>query len=103
MIDLQRYYMLLAISAKEMHGVGVQEQVLHDSRSTLNMRYNVVYRLLHDLECRQYIEPAGAQAGLGGPGGLRQLYRLTKTGRGVLQAQSANLGDTARLAKMRLP
>jgi DNA-binding PadR family transcriptional regulator len=100
---MRRYYILLALSKEPLHGMGVQQQVLSDSFSSLYMRDNNVYRLIADMERHGYIEPAGEEPGLGGRAGTRKLYKLTKTGRKLLRAGAHDFREFSRLALERLP
>lgn len=97
-LDMPRFYILLALAMRPMHGYAVSEQVMSDSQNALCFRLGNLYRLLHDMTRCGLIEVVGD----GGSEGVRIVYRLTKLGRQRLRLEAGPLREAVKLAAERV-
>jgi DNA-binding PadR family transcriptional regulator len=95
-LDLKRFYILLAVSAEPLHGLGVHQRVLELSQSTLYFHYGSLYRILADLVKRGYIEELQ-------PEDATKRYKLTAFGYRIARSQAIILRDVTMAAIRRLP
>ncbi len=104
------FYILLSLSPGNRHGYGIMKDVEEFSQGKVGLSTATLYEALARLLDQGLIERVpGEETGVAGspddldhPGKPRKSYRLTKTGRWVLEAETARLKKLVTIAQRRL-
>ena len=87
-------YILLALAGEDRHGYGIIKEVSRHSQGRYKLGPGTLYDNLEKLQERAIVDEV--------PNEGRRFYRLTKYGRGVLQAEVERLETIVREAKTHL-
>ena len=90
---------LLAIAAGPLHGYGIIRDVEARSDGATVLQTGALYRLLRRLLRDALIEVSDAPPGAGGDP-RRRFYRLTRLGRGVVDAEAVRMSRLVRAARL---
>lgn len=97
------FFIILSLAVGPKHGYGILKEVeaLSDGRVALatGTLYGALKRMLEDGWIERVTE--ASEDGAGG-GRERKIYRLTKLGRRILEAESARLRRLSGLARLRV-
>ena len=93
------YLLLTALGEGPLHGYGIIKTVEEISDGRVRLRAGTLYAALERLESQGYVVFHG-EGHEGGP--ARRYYRLTKSGRELLQGEASRLAANARVAFARL-
>lgn len=85
------YYILLSL-VEPMHGYGIMQQTAALSRGRLSLSAGTLYGALASLQEKGWIEPLPEE-------GRKKEYRLTDTGRRVLEAEIERLSELVENGK----
>ena len=85
------YYILLSL-VEPMHGYGIMQQTAALSRGRLSLSAGTLYGALASLQEKGWIEPLPEE-------GRKKEYRLTDTGRTVLEAEIDRLSELVENGK----
>ena len=85
------YYILLSL-VEPMHGYGIMQQTAALSRGRLSLSSGTLYGALASLQEKGWIEPLPEE-------GRKKEYRLTDTGRRVLEAEIERLSELVENGK----
>lgn len=98
------FHVLLSLSAEEQHGYGIMQEVLDRTDRKVRLWPATLYGTLKRLIEEGLIEESDERPAPELDDARRRYYRLTRLGRGVLDAESARLEDLVRIirAKKRL-
>jgi DNA-binding PadR family transcriptional regulator len=93
------FQILLALADRDLHGLGIMQDVLARSNGQIRLWPGMLYRAL------QRLERAGLIADVGGPeapaAGSPRYYRLTPAGRRRCAQEAARLADLVSVARAR--
>jgi DNA-binding PadR family transcriptional regulator len=95
------FYILLSLVPAEKHGYAILKEVEALSGSSVQLSTGTLYEALSRLLEQGLIERSGTAAGVG-PGKPRKVYRLTGTGRQVIEAEAARINIQASAARRQL-
>jgi DNA-binding PadR family transcriptional regulator len=92
------YQILLALAARDRHGYLIRKAVEQQTDGAMKLGPGTLYAAIRRLEDQGLIEesPWRPDADLDDP--RRRYYRLTKTGRAALEAETDRLHATVKLA-----
>ncbi len=93
-------HILLALTAGDMHGYAIMQDVLRQSEGRYKLGPGTLYDNLQKLVKTGMVKELGAKAG--DEDSRRRYYRLTSLGSGVLAAEISRLEDVVRDAKLQL-
>jgi DNA-binding PadR family transcriptional regulator len=93
-------HILLALSAGELHGYAIMQEVARQSDGQYKLGPGTLYDNLQRLTAQGLVEEAGARDGDDDP--RRRYYRLGSLGRGVLSAEVERMEAIVHAAKLRL-
>lgn len=93
-------HILLSLAGEDMHGYAIMQEIARQSGGQYKMGPGTLYDNLQRLMDREWVEDLGQRAGDEDP--RRRYYRLTLSGRGVLEAETARLAGVVREARSRL-
>ena len=93
-------HILLSLAGEDLHGYGIMQEVARQSEGKYKLGPGTLYDNLQKLIHREWVEELGQRAGDDDP--RRRYYRLTLTGRRVLEAEIARLAEVVREARARL-
>ena len=93
-------HILLSLAGEDLHGYGIMQEVARQSEGKYKLGPGTLYDNLQKLIQREWVEELGQRAGDDDP--RRRYYRLTLTGRRVLEAEIARLAEVVREARARL-
>lgn len=96
----QFFYILLALADGDRHGLAIARDVQALSDGTVRLWPATLYGSLDDLRSRKWIEELDEHPEEESE--RRRYYRLTRTGRSVLNDEAERLGRLARLARSRI-
>lgn len=91
-------HILLALAGEERHGYGIMQEVARQSDGQYKLGPGTLYDNLQKLTEQGLIETASSRAANDDP--RRKYYRLTRFGRGVLEAEVARLERVLREARV---
>jgi DNA-binding PadR family transcriptional regulator len=98
------FHVLLSLADASLHGYAIIQQVLERTDGALRLRtgtlYTVVKRLL-DLGWIEETEPAPRDVADGRDDERRRYYRLTRVGRGAVQAEAKRLESLVAVARQK--
>lgn len=93
-------HILLSLAGEDMHGYAIMQEIARQSGGQYKMGPGTLYDNLQRLMDREWVEDLGQRSGDEDP--RRRYYRLTLSGRGVLEAETARLAGVVREARSRL-
>jgi len=93
-------HILLALTAGDMHGYAIMQDVLRQSEGRYKLGPGTLYDNLQKLVRSGMVKELGTKAG--DEDSRRRYYRLTSLGNGVLAAEISRLEDVVRDAKLQL-
>ena len=93
------FHVLLALAGEERHGYAILKDILRLTGGRMRMQAGTLYGTLQRLLEAGYVEevPAPKRAGRGDS--RRRYYRLTRTGRRVLDDEVERMASLVRLAR----
>jgi DNA-binding PadR family transcriptional regulator len=96
------YQILLALAARDRHGYLIRKAVEQQTDGAMKLGPGTLYAAIRRLEDRGLVEesPWRPDADLDDP--RRRYYRLTTSGRAALEAETARLQATVKLALKQL-
>lgn len=95
------FYILLSLVSAERHGYAILKEVEALSEGSVQLSTGTLYEALSRLLEQGLIERIEAPAGTG-PGKPRKTYRLTGSGRQVIEAEAARIHTQAAAARRHL-
>jgi DNA-binding PadR family transcriptional regulator len=102
-LKTRHYYILLSLSAGDRHGLGVARDVHDLSDGQLRLWPATLYGSLDELLQHGWIEEIDGRRGhLADESEKKRFYRLTRTGRPVVEAAPTRLAELVRVARGRL-
>ncbi len=93
-------HILLALTAGDMHGYAIMQDVLRQSEGRYKLGPGTLYDNLQKLVRSGMVKELGTKAG--DEDSRRRYYRLTSLGNGVLAAEISRLEGVVRDAKLQL-
>jgi len=96
------FYILLSLIPAEKHGYAILKDVESLSERRVRLSTGTLYEALSRLLDQGLIERLDGLASSPGPGKPRKVYRLTHTGRQVIEAESARLSTQVAAARRQL-
>jgi len=93
-------HILLSLAGEDLHGYGIMQEIARHSEGQYKIGPGTLYDNLQKLIRREWVEELGRRPGDDDP--RRRYYRLTGTGRSVLEAETARLAEVVREARARL-
>jgi DNA-binding PadR family transcriptional regulator len=101
-LKLNWFYILLSLAAGERHGLGIARDVLELSEGRVRLWPATLYGSLEDLCDRRWIKELDELAAPPDESERRRYYRITRSGRTVVAAETERLTRLARVARARL-
>jgi DNA-binding PadR family transcriptional regulator len=97
------YYILLALADGERHGLAIAREVLTLSEGGVRLWPAMLYGSLEDLADRGWIEALhDTRRRLPSESERKRFYRLTRTGRAVVAAETERLASLVHVARSRV-
>jgi DNA-binding PadR family transcriptional regulator len=97
------YYILLALSAEDRHGSAIAREVAELTDGEVTLWPATLYGSLAELEAQRLIESLdGTRARPEGESERKRYFRLTRSGRRALEAETRRLAALVALAEQRL-
>ena len=93
------FHILLALSAGELHGLGIADEVERASEGLIELGPGTLYRTLSELVEAGLVKSVGAPERDADP--RRKYYRISRTGRTVVTAEAERLQRLLGRAKSR--
>lgn len=94
-------HILLSLAEEDRHGAGIKSAVEERTEGSLNLGPATLYEAIHRLERSGWIAVTQPPDRAQGRGNHRKYYRLTKAGRGELNAELQRLDEIVHFAKAR--
>lgn len=94
------FHILLALSTAARHGLGIADEVEAASQGAVTLGPGTLYRSLDEMRDGGLVAPASPPSEDADP--RRKYYRLTESGRALLEAEVARLGRLVDLARVRV-
>jgi DNA-binding PadR family transcriptional regulator len=88
--------MLMALAREDLHGYGIKQRVEARSEGRLRLGPGTLYEGIHRMEAAGWIRETNAS---GDPSGKRRVYRLTPSGRRVMEDELERLAEVVRYAR----
>ena len=93
-------HILLSLAGEDLHGYGIMQEVARQSQGKYKLGPGTLYDNLQKLIQREWVEELGRRPGDEDP--RRRYYRLSLSGRGVLEAEISRLAGVVREGRSRL-
>ena len=93
------YHVLFALSAEDMHGLGIADEIERNSEGVVELGPGTLYRTLSELVAEGLIRPVGAPDDAADP--RRKYYGITPPGRELLGRETARLQRLVEAARAR--
>lgn len=93
-------HILLALAGEDLHGYGIMQEITRQSEGIYKLGPGTLYDNLQKLIQFGWVQELGPRRGDDDP--RRRYYRLTDTGRDVLEAETKRLTQVVRDARSRL-
>ena len=90
------FHILLSLADQEQHGYGIMQEVLDRTEGKIHLWPPTLYGTLKRLIDEELIEPSEERPAPELDDARRRYYRLTKLGRGVLEAETERLENLVR-------
>ena len=91
-------HILLALTKGELHGLGIADEAAEASGGSVKLGPGTLYRSLDEMHAMELVEKVPLQKG---SDPRRKYYRITGSGRQLLQAEMARLARLVSYAKDR--
>jgi DNA-binding PadR family transcriptional regulator len=95
------FHILLSLASGEQHGYAIMQEVLERSDGKIRLWPATLYGALKRLIDAGLIEESDERPAAELDDARRRYYRLTKLGRGVLDAETARLKELVRIVQIR--
>ena len=95
------YYILLALASDDRHGQSIAREVHELSAGQVRLWPATLYGALDELEQRRWIEELTDARRPADESQKRRYYRLTRSGRAALAAETDRLASVVRIARAR--
>ncbi|HSR70368.1 MAG TPA: helix-turn-helix transcriptional regulator [Acidobacteriota bacterium] len=95
------FQILLALGQRDLHGLGIMQDVLERTEGTMHLWPGMLYGALKDLCARGWIEEVEAPEDAETGGGKPRFYRLTSRGRAQASAEARRLHRYVEAARAR--
>ena len=89
-------HMLMALAREDLHGYGIKQKVEARTAGRLRLGPGTLYEGIHRMEAAGWIREMEAP---GDPSEKRKVYRLTLTGRRVMEEELERLAEVVRFAR----
>jgi DNA-binding PadR family transcriptional regulator len=96
------YYILVSLAAGDRHGLAVAREVLSLSDGRVRLWPATLYGALEDLCDRGWIEEMDEARRPADESERRRFYRITRSGRVVMTAETSRLASLVRVARSRV-
>lgn len=96
------YYILLALAAEDLHGLGVARDVLALSGGRVRLWPATLYGAIEALADRGWIVELDEPHRPADESERRRYYRLTRAGRAALAEETDRMADVVRVARGRI-
>ena len=96
------YHILLALAARDRHGYAIRRAVEQQSEQTVRLGPGTLYAAIRRLEDSGLIEESAWRPDADLDDERRRYYRLTRTGRQALHAETQRLQATVKFALKQL-
>jgi DNA-binding PadR family transcriptional regulator len=96
------YYILLCLAGGDRHGLAIAREVKQLSERRVRLWPATLYGALEDLRERGWIEELEAGQRPAEESEKKRIYRLTRSGRAMLAAQTDRLAALVRVARSRV-
>ena len=93
------FHILLALSERDLHGLGIADEVERATDGTVELGPGTLYRSLKEMARRGLVQEVEAPDADADP--RRKYYRTTEVGRELVAAEAARLASLVRLARER--
>jgi DNA-binding PadR family transcriptional regulator len=93
------YHILLALVRRDLHGLGIADEVEAASEGAVELGPGTLYRSLSEMSEAGLIRTVAAPAGEADP--RRKYYAITPAGRELLRLETARLGRLVETARAR--
>jgi DNA-binding PadR family transcriptional regulator len=101
-LSRQRYSILLALSARDLHGSGIVRAVLEETEGSLRLWPATLYGALELMTRDGLIEELESGERPSGESERRRYYRITPAGKKLLAAETERLARLVRTARQNL-
>jgi DNA-binding PadR family transcriptional regulator len=101
-LSRQRYFILLALSAGDLHGSGIVRAVLEETEGSLRLWPATLYGTLELMTRDGLIEELESRERPEGESERRRYYRLTRAGKIALAEETERLARLVRSARQKL-
>ena len=95
----QQFHILLALTDGHLHGYAILRDVSDRTGGTVRLGTGTLYTALARLETLALVEESSRRGAAADDDERRRYYRLTETGKAVLQAETARLETLVRHAR----
>lgn len=95
------FQILLALGERDLHGLGIMQDVLERTQGTMHLWPGMLYGALKDLSERGLIEEVKAPQDAETGGGKPRFYKLTEEGRRQASAEARRLESYVEAARSR--
>lgn len=92
-------HILLALSTRDLHGLGIADEVEAATDGVVELGPGTLYRTLKQMDRRGLVQQVEAPTDDADP--RRKYYRITEEGRALLAAEAARLEALVRVARER--
>jgi DNA-binding PadR family transcriptional regulator len=89
-------HMLMVLAREDLHGYGIKQEVETRTDGRLRLGPGTLYEGIHRMEAAGWIRETGASDD---PSGKRRVYRLTPSGRRVMEEELERLAEVVRFAR----
>lgn len=96
------YYILVALAGGDRHGLAIAREVLALSDGRVRLWPATLYGALEDLSDRGWIEEMDDARRPAEESERRRFYRITRSGRAVMTAETTRLASLVRVARSRV-
>lgn len=93
------FHILLALSARDLHGLGIADEVEEATDGVVELGPGTLYRSLKEMSEQELIREVDAPEDGADP--RRKYYRITAYGRKVVAAEAARLEQLVEVARTR--
>lgn len=88
-------HILMALARQDLHGYGIKQDVEERTDGRLRLRPGTLYEAIHRMEADGWIREVKDVA----EGGRKRVYRITASGRAVMEQELSRLAEIVRFAR----